>query len=68
MAGKPKENQQVHCHCPLCQGALVDPVKKMQHTGQVSSSRSWMAEDLAVLREMWGRGERLADYVKQLEG
>lgn len=63
-----KENVKVHCPCPQCNGSLVDPVKKMQHTGQVSSSMSWMAEDLLALKKIWGRGERLADYVKQLEG
>jgi hypothetical protein len=64
MAG-PKQDYLVDCYCPRCNGAKIPQSTWLIHNGQATSRTSWMAEDLKVLREMWSRGERLTDYLKE---
>jgi len=39
----------------------------MRHNGHVQGDVSWMAKDLFALKEIWGRGERLVDLVRDKE-
>ena len=65
---RPKEDYKVACHCPQCNGQRITQSVWLRHNGQATSRTSWMAEDLAALKQIWGRGRRLTDYLKQQEG
>jgi len=61
------ENDYVICDCPKCCGAKIDQAQWLRHNGQVQGDVSWMAKDLFALKEIWGRGERLVDLVRDKE-
>lgn len=63
MAKRPQENQLVPCHCPICQGEKVPQDRWLRHHFKAVSKPSFMAVDLAILREIWSSGRTLKEVL-----
>lgn len=46
---KPKENQQIACDCPKCNGRTIDSSLWYLHNGYVMSGRSWVVDEILAM-------------------
>ena len=49
MAKRPKENQQIECLCPKCNGREIDSSLWYLHNGYVRSGRSFVADEIMAM-------------------
>lgn len=46
---KQKENQQIECLCPKCNGRTIDSSRWYLHNGYVTSGRSFVADEIMAM-------------------
>lgn len=58
MAKRPKENQQIACHCDKCQGRTIDSSLWYLHNGYVTSGRSFVADEILAMSARIAEAEK----------